>query len=96
MARFGQASIGSPEHSVRSASSHATPAQAAPRVPLLQRRITNLLSDQTPVPGLALHPHPHPHRPLTYHARVPLSGLPSDVQCALICLQSLIIVFMQI
>jgi hypothetical protein len=42
MARFGQASIGSPECSVRSASSHTTPAQAAPRVPLLQRRITNL------------------------------------------------------
>jgi subfamily B ATP-binding cassette protein MsbA len=38
-------------------------------VPFLQRRITNLLSDQTPVPGLALHPHPHPHPhpPLTYH-----------------------------
>jgi hypothetical protein len=79
MARFGQATIGSPECSVRSASSHTTPAQAAPRVPFLQRRITNLLSDQTPVPGLALHPHPHPHphRPLTYHAQLPLSGLPS-------------------
>jgi hypothetical protein len=81
MARFGQASIGSPESSVRSASSHTTPAQAAPRVPFLQRRITNLLSDQTPGPGLAPHPHPpphrHRHRPLTYHARLPLSGLPS-------------------
>ena len=54
MARFGQASICSPECSVRSASSHTTPAQAALRVPFLQRRITNLLSDQTPVPGSAM------------------------------------------
>ena len=35
-----------------------TPTHAAPRVPFLQRRITNPLSDQTPVPGLALHAHP--------------------------------------
>jgi hypothetical protein len=51
MARFGQASIGSPECSMRSASSHTTPAQAAPRVPLLQRRITNLT---LPVPRIAI------------------------------------------
>ena len=77
MARFGQTSIGSPECSVHSASSHTTPAQAAPRVLLLQRRITNPMSDQTPVPGPALHPHPHPHQPSTFRARLPLSGLPS-------------------
>ena len=56
--QFGQTSIGRPEYSVHSASSHTTPAHAAPRVPLLQGRITNPLSDQTPVPGPALHPHP--------------------------------------
>ena len=58
-------SIGSPEHSGRSASSCTVPTHAAPRVPLLQRRITNPLSDQTPVPGSALHPHPT----TAYHAR---------------------------
>ena len=79
MARFGQTSIGSPECSVHSASSHTTPAQAAPRVPLLQRRIPNLLSDQTPAPGSALHPpqHPHRHQPPTYRVQLPLRGLPS-------------------
>ena len=41
MARFGQTSIGSPEHSVRSAGGCTTPPHAAPRVPFLQRRITN-------------------------------------------------------
>ena len=40
MARFGPTSIGSPKHSVRSASSFTTPTHAAPRVPFLQRRIT--------------------------------------------------------
>ena len=35
------ASIGSPKHSVRSASGHTTPGHAAPRVPFLQRRITS-------------------------------------------------------
>ncbi len=39
IARFGQTSIGSPEHSVLSASSRTTPTHAAPRVPFLQRRI---------------------------------------------------------
>ena len=58
IARFGQTSIGSPKHSVRYASSHPTPTHAAPRVPFLQRRITIPTSDQSPVPGLALHPHP--------------------------------------
>ena len=91
MAQFGPTSIGSLEHSVRSAGGCTTPTHAAPRVPFLQRRITNPLSDQTPVPGPALHPHPHPHqhphphrhqhrhrhRSLTYHAWLPLSGLPS-------------------
>ena len=33
------------------------------------------MSAQTPVPESALHP--HPLRPPTYHARLPLSGLPS-------------------
>ena len=74
MARFGPTSIGSPKHSVRSAGGCTTPTHAAPRVPCLQRRITNPLSDQTPVPGLALHA--HPHRPLTYHVRLALRGLP--------------------
>ncbi len=49
--------------------------------PLLQRRITNPMSDRTPAPGSALQPHPHqhphPHRPPTYRARIPLRGLPS-------------------
>ena len=40
MARFGPTSIGSPKHSVRSAGGCTTPTHAAPRVPLLQRRIT--------------------------------------------------------
>ncbi len=73
---LGQTSIGSPRHSVRSPGSWTTPTHAAPRVPFLQRRITNPTSDQTPAPGPALHPHAHPHRPPTYHARLPLSGLP--------------------
>lgn len=51
MARFGQTNIGSPEYSVHSASSHTTPTHATPRVPLLQRRITNPTSDQTPGPA---------------------------------------------
>ncbi len=34
------ASIGSPIHSVHSASGHTTPGHAAPRVPFLQHRIT--------------------------------------------------------
>ncbi len=75
MARFGQASYGGPKHSVCSASSHTTPTHAAPRVPLLQRRITNPLSDQTPVPGPA--PHPHPQGTPTDYPRLLLKGLPS-------------------
>ena len=51
------------------------PAHAPPLVPLLHRRITNPTFDQTPVAGSALHP--DPHRPPTYHARLPLPGLPS-------------------
>ena len=70
-----QSSIGSPKHSVRSASSHTTPCHAAPRVPLLQRRITIPTSDQTPVPGPA--PHPHPQGTSTDNPQLPLSGLPS-------------------
>ena len=62
---------------MRSAGGCTTPTHAAPRVPLLQRRITNPLSDQTPVPGPAPHPHAHPHQPPTSHARLPLLGLPS-------------------
>ncbi len=81
MTRFEQASIGSPECSVCSASSRTTPTHAAPQVPCLQRNITIPTSDQTPVPGSDLHPHQHRHRhrhrPLTYHARLPLSGLSS-------------------
>ncbi len=78
MARFGPTSIGRPKHSVRSAGGCTTPTHAAPRVPLLQRRITNPLSDQTPVPGSALHPHqhqhqhPHRHQPPTYRVQLPL------------------------
>ncbi len=60
---------------MHSASSHTTPTHAAPRVPFLQRRITNPTSDQTPVEGWALHT--HPHQPPTYRVRLPLSGLPS-------------------
>ncbi len=75
MARFGQTSIGSPKHSVHSASRWTTPARAAPRVPLLQRRFTNPLSDQTPAPGSALHA--HPQQPPTYHAWLLLLGVPS-------------------
>ena len=41
MARFGPTSIGSPKHSVLSAGGCTTPTHAAPRVPFLQRRITN-------------------------------------------------------
>ena len=70
-----QASIGSPKHSVRSASSHTTPTHAAPRVPFLQRRITIPTSDQTPVPGPALHP--HPQGTSTDYPRLLLLGLPS-------------------
>ena len=73
-----QTSVGSPEHSVHSASSRTTPTHAAPRVPFRRRRITIPTSDQTPAPGPALHPHPHPYQPPTYRARLPLSGLPSD------------------
>ncbi len=62
VARLVQTRIGSPKHSGRSASCWTTPTHAAPRLPFLQRRITNPLSDQTPAPGLALHPHQHPHR----------------------------------
>ena len=74
-----QASIGSPKHSGRSASGWTTPTYGAPRVPCPQRRITNPTSDQTPDLGSAPHPHPHRHRHRspTYHARLPLSGLPS-------------------
>ncbi len=75
MAQFGPTSIGSPRHSVHSASSRTTPAHAAPRVPLLQRRITNPLSDQTPVPAPALHP--HPQGTSTAYPRLLLLGLPS-------------------
>ena len=75
MARFGQTSIGSHEHSVHSASSHTTPPYAPPRVPLLQRRITIPMSDQTPVPGPALHP--HPQGTSTDYPRLLLLGLPS-------------------
>ncbi len=60
---------------MHAASRWTTPARAAPRVPLLQRRITIPTSDQTPVPGPALHA--HPHQPQTSHARLPLLGLPS-------------------
>ncbi len=75
MARFGQTSIGSPEHSVHSASSRTTPTHAAPRVPFLQRRITIPTADQTPVPGPA--PHPHPQGTSTGNPRLPFRGLPS-------------------
>ena len=75
MNRFGQTGSSSPRHSVHSASSHTTPAHAAPRVPFLQRRITIPTSDQTPVPGPA--PHPHPQGTSTDYPRLPLSGLPS-------------------
>ncbi len=74
MARFGTTSIGSPKHSVRSASRWTTLTHAAPRVRLLQRRITNPLSDQTPVPGSALHP--HPQGTSTDYPRLLLLGLP--------------------
>ena len=70
-----QASIGSPKHSGRSASSWTTPAPDTPRVLLLQRRITTPTSDQTPAPGSALHA--HPHQQPTYRVRFPLLGLPS-------------------
>ena len=75
IAQLVQASISSPRHSGRSASGWTTPTHAAPRAPLLQRRITIPTSHQTPVPGSALHP--HLHQPPTYHARLLLSGLPS-------------------
>ena len=75
IARFGPTSIGSSEYSVRSAGGSTTPTHAAPRVPLLQRRITIPLSDQTPVPGPA--PHPHPQGTSTDYPRLLLSGLPS-------------------
>ena len=75
MARFGPTSIGSPEHSVRSAGGCTTPTHAAPRVPLLQRRITIPMSDQTPVPGPA--PHPHPQGTSADYPRLLLLGLPS-------------------
>ena len=71
--RLGQTSIGSPKHTVRSASSWTTPTHAAPRVPFLQRRITNPMSDQTPAPGPALHA--HPHQPPTYRVQLPLRGV---------------------
>ena len=74
--RFGLTSIGSPEHSVRSTGGCTTPTHGPPRVPLLQRRTTIPTSDQTPVEGWALHT--HPHQPPTYHARLPLFGLPSS------------------
>ena len=77
MARFGPASIGIPKYSGRSASSWTPPTCAPQHVPCLQRRITNLKSDQALIAGSALHLHPHPHRPPTYHARLPLSGLSS-------------------
>ncbi len=70
-----QTSVGSPEHSVHSASSRTTPTHTAPRVPFRRRRITIPTSDQTPVPVSALHA--HPHQPPTSHARLPLLGLPS-------------------
>ncbi len=73
--RFGQTSSSSPRHSVRSASSHTTPAHAAPRVPFLHRRITIPTSDQTPIPGPA--PHPHPQGTPTDNPRLLLSGLSS-------------------
>ncbi len=76
MARFGQTRIGSPKHSVRSASSHTTPTHGAPRVPFLQRRITIPLSEQTPVPGPA--PHSHPQGKSTHNPQLPLLRLPSD------------------
>ena len=69
-----QAAIGPPKHSVHSAS-RATPTHAAPRVPLLQGRITNPLSDQTPVPGPALHP--HPQGTSADYPRLLLLGVPS-------------------
>ena len=76
--RLGPTSIGSPRHSGRSASCWTTPTHAAPRLPFLQRRITNPTSDQTPVPGSALHPNADPHQPPTYRVLLPLPGLPSD------------------
>ena len=72
-----QAIIGSPKHSVRSARSRTTPTHAAPRVRLLQRRITNPTSNQTPVPRPAPHPPAHPQQPPTYHAWLLLLGVPS-------------------
>ena len=64
IARFGQTSIGSPEHSVRSAGGCTTPTHGPPRVPFLQRRITGPISDQTSItqqplaPGTILRCHP--------------------------------------
>ncbi len=74
--RLVPASIGSPEHSVRSTSSLTTPAHAVPRVPFLQVRITNPNSDQTPAPEPA--PHSHQQGTSTDNPQLPLSGLPSD------------------
>ena len=59
-----QAITCSPKHSVRSTIGWTTPAQAAPRVPFLQRRITNPPSDQNSIsqqpiaPGAILRCHP--------------------------------------
>ncbi len=77
MARFGPTSIGSPKHSVLSAGGCTTPTHAAPRVPFLQRRITNPMSGKTPAPKSTLLPHAHPRQLSSYHARLLLSSLPS-------------------
>ena len=53
----------------------ATPSNAPPHVPFTQRRFTTPRSDQTPVPGAALHPHPRGSS--TDHDPLPPQGLPS-------------------
>ena len=55
IARFGQTSIGSPKHSVHSASSRTTPPYAPPRVPFMQRRFTAAALPPAPAPHM-LHP----------------------------------------
>ncbi len=68
-----QACIGSRKYSVRSASGCATRTHTPSLVLLLKCRITNPMSEQTPVPGSASHSHQSP----IDHARLFLPGLPS-------------------
>ena len=64
-----QTSIGSPKHSVHIARDRTTPAQAAPRVPFPQRRITNPLCDRTPLTQQPLAP--SASSPSTSQAQLP-------------------------